>query len=139
VFGHHVWQTKTRRSAWHTATGLECSKNEGHLPKYLGLNRSDNQSIERVILWTVALIYRNKWGLLGGLAKQMGLIGWIACAGPTVSTKLTNRLTDAVPILHTRAPVSTPCALALATVGAFYLRESSGNLAKFIACVPGQT
>jgi hypothetical protein len=65
AFGHHVWQTKTCRSGWHTATGLECSKNEGHLPKYLGLNRSDNQSIERVILWTVALIYRNKWGLLG--------------------------------------------------------------------------
>jgi len=47
-----------------------------------------------------------------------------------VSIKLSRHLTDAVPILHTRAPVS---ALAPATVGAFYLRKSSGSLAMLAA------
>jgi hypothetical protein len=54
------------------------------------------------------------------------------CAWPTVSSKFTNRVTDAVPILHTRAPVSAP-ALAPAIVGAFYLPKASGNLAIFTA------
>jgi hypothetical protein len=45
-----------------------------------------------------------------------------------VQIKLTNHLTGAVPILHTRAPVSAP-ALAPAIVGAFYLRKISSSFA----------
>jgi hypothetical protein len=32
----------------------------------------------------------------------------ISCAGRSLADKLTHHLTDAVPILHTRAPASTP-------------------------------
>ena len=48
---------------------------------------------------------------------------------------LTHHLTDAVPILHTRAPVSvSPLSPGKSRdVGAFYLRKSSGSLAMFAA------
>ena len=55
-----------------------------------------------------------------------------SCAGPPVRYKLTHNLTDAVPIfIH--ALQSVLPRLAPATVGAFYLRNSSGNFAIFRA------